>query len=66
MNRSTGPVGTMNAEYLLELSALRAMKSRVLDEAKAHECVDAWATYGRAGAGMAVADYRKFVLEGGK
>lgn len=35
---------------------------RLADDAKEAECVKAWATWGRAGAGMALADYRKYVM----
>ena len=47
----------------VELAALRALRDRVRDDALAKNCVDAFATFGRAGAGMALAAYRGTILK---
>lgn len=44
------------------ISRLQAIEDRLRDEAAANKCASLWESYGRAGAGMALTDYRRFVL----
>lgn len=39
-----------------------AILERLAEDAKAKECATIWSSYGRAGAGMALDNYRKYLM----